>query len=269
MNLIHLELLHQEPDGLYCVQSLAEYDLAQVLYSSAQFSEFHIRDFFYQILCGLLYIHSANVIHRDLKPGNILVSTTGILKIGDFGLARGIHGENTGRRHSITNYVATRWYRAPEIMLSKGRYSKAVDIWAAGCIFSEFYGRRPLFLSRDSLQQLHEIEKKLGTPLRSIQVRYNWQGFKGNCYTGTDFKVLFPFAHNGAIEIMDKVLEWDPSTRWTVERVLKHQFFNPVRHPASEIKCSKLFDFTFENSHPSLRQLKTLLELEVGNFNRS
>lgn len=261
-----MELLCPEQDGLYCVQSLAEYDLAQVLYSSAQFSEFHIRDFFYQIMCGLVYIHSASVIHRDLKPGNILVSTSGVLKIGDFGLARGVHPENTGRRHSITNYVATRWYRAPEIMLSKGRYSRAVDTWAVGCIFSEFYGRRPLFLSRDSLQQLHEIEKKLGTPDRLVQLKHGWTCFKTNTYVATDLLDLFPYAHAGAVEIMARLLQWDPSARWSAERVLKHQFFNPVRHAASEVRCKKVFDFAFENSYPSLRQLKTILEQEVSSF---
>ena len=121
MNLIDLDLVSTAPyDGLYCIQELADYDLARVIYSSIQFSEFHIQNFVYQILCGLKYIHTADVIHRDLKPGNILVTLQGVLKICDFGLARGINPKYFKQKSApITNYVATRWYRAPELMLSE------------------------------------------------------------------------------------------------------------------------------------------------------
>ena len=145
--LLDLDVVYVKPyEGLYCFQELADLDLARVLYSNVQFSEFHIQSFMYQILCGLKYIHSADVIHRDLKPGNILVTTQGTLKICDFGLARGINPVYFRNRSAvITNYVATRWYRAPELIMSTKNYTKAVDIWAVGCILGELFGRRPLF----------------------------------------------------------------------------------------------------------------------------
>ena len=116
VSLVDLEIVSEKPyDGLYCYQELVDYDLARVIHSTVQFSEFHIKHFLYQILCGLKYIHSADVIHRDLKPGNILCSIGGNLKICDFGLARGIapqYFEQKSDEIHITSYVATRWYRA-------------------------------------------------------------------------------------------------------------------------------------------------------------
>ncbi|GME83234.1 unnamed protein product [[Candida] boidinii] len=174
VNLVDLDIVSLKPyDGLYCFQELVEYDLAKVIHSSVQLSEYHIQSFLYQILCGVLYIHSADVIHRDLKPGNILINSQGVLKICDFGLARGINSDYMKHNHKsslITNYVATRWYRAPELMLCKRSYGKEVDMWAVGCIFVEFYGRRPIFIGNDQVHQLIEILKVLGTP---------------NCYAGT------------------------------------------------------------------------------------
>lgn len=177
VNLIDLEIVTSSPyDGLYCYQELIDYDLAKVIHSSVQLSEFHIKYFLYQILCGLKYIHSADVIHRDLKPGNILCTLNGCLKICDFGLARGIHAgffkcHSTVQPH-ITNYVATRWYRAPELLLSNQPYSKSVDIWAVGCILAEFYARKPVFMGRDSMHQIFEIIKVLGTPDKDILIKF-------------------------------------------------------------------------------------------------
>lgn len=155
VSLIDLEIVNEDPyAGLYCYQELVDYDLARVIHSNVLFSEFHIKHFIYQILCGLKYIHSADVIHRDLKPGNILCTITGEIKICDFGLARGISPTfslSGGVTNHITNYVATRWYRAPELILSHKKYSKAVDMWAVGCILAEFYGRKPVFMGNDSL----------------------------------------------------------------------------------------------------------------------
>jgi mitogen-activated protein kinase 1/3 len=102
----------------------------------------------YQTLRGLLYIHSANVIHRDLKPSNILVNKNCDLKICDLGLARGFQIEDENK----TEYVVTRWYRAPEVILQASEYTKAIDVWSVGCIFAELIGRTPLFPGKDYLE---------------------------------------------------------------------------------------------------------------------
>ena len=100
-------------------------DLARLLQGPIELSDLHVQSMVYQILCGIKYIHSANVIHRDLKPGNILINAQGQLKICDFGLARGILDDTERNRIKITKYVATRWYRAPELIISNKIYTTA------------------------------------------------------------------------------------------------------------------------------------------------
>lgn len=128
-------------NDIYIVTNLMETDLHRVIYSRQELTDEHIQYFLYQILRGMLYIHSANVIHRDLKPNNILLNKNCDLKICDFGLARGFDNENEFK----TEYVVTRWYRAPEVILNASEYTKALDIWSIGCIFAELLGRTPLF----------------------------------------------------------------------------------------------------------------------------
>ncbi len=110
---------------LYITQALMDNDMYQLTQSKYQFSDEHIQAFMYQILRGLKAIHSANVLHRDLKPGNLLWKNTGEIKICDFGLARGLEEKGDGGEVALTNYVATRWYRPPEILLYKAQYGRS------------------------------------------------------------------------------------------------------------------------------------------------
>ena len=108
--------------------------------------------FLYQFLRGLKYVHSANVLHRDLKPSNLLLNANCDLKIGDFGLAR-----TTSETDFMTEYVVTRWYRAPELLLNCSEYTAAIDIWSVGCILGEIMTRQPLFPGKDYVHQLRLI----------------------------------------------------------------------------------------------------------------
>ena len=101
----------------------------------------------YQLLRGCLYIHPSNIIHRDLKPSNLLLNKNCDLKVCDFGLARGYEETTT----TLTEYVVTRWYRAPEVILNASHYTYAIDCWSIGCIFAELIGRAPLFPGDDYL----------------------------------------------------------------------------------------------------------------------
>ena len=140
-------------NDVYIVADLMETDLHRIIYSKQTLSIDHVQYFVYQILRGLKCVHSANVIHRDLKPSNLLVNSNCDLKICDFGLARGIHGDRSSSM-LLTEYVVTRWYRAPEIMLACHEYSKPIDVWSVGCIFAELILRKPFFPGDDYIDQV-------------------------------------------------------------------------------------------------------------------
>ena len=162
-NVINIKAILKPPDDLsrfhdvYVVLDLMESDLHHIIHSKQSLSKDHIQYFLYQLLRGLKYIHSADIIHRDLKPSNLLVNHDCELKIGDFGMARSLHSSLTEQRRVMTEYVATRWYRAPELMLSMHQFTKGIDIWSVGCIFAEMLARRPLFPGANYLNQLQVI----------------------------------------------------------------------------------------------------------------
>lgn len=122
--------------------------------------------FLYQLLRGLKYVHSANVLHRDLKPSNLLLNANCDLKIGDFGLAR-----TTSETDFMTEYVVTRWYRAPELLLNCSEYTAAIDIWSVGCILGEIMTRQPLFPGKDYVHQLRLITEVCILELASQYIR--------------------------------------------------------------------------------------------------
>lgn len=121
--------------------------------------------FLYQILRGLKYVHSANVLHRDLKPSNLLLNANCDLKVGDFGLAR-----TTSETDFMTEYVVTRWYRAPELLLNCSEYTAAIDIWSVGCILGEILTRQPLFPGKDYVHQLRLITEVMNFPPLNLGV---------------------------------------------------------------------------------------------------
>ena len=128
---------------VYVISELMDTDLHQIIQSPQALTLDHLQYFVYQLLRGIKYIHSLDVVHRDLKPSNLLLNGNCDLKICDFGLARALG--NADQSSFLTEYVATRWYRAPEVLLSWCRYTKALDMWSVGCIVAELLGRRPIF----------------------------------------------------------------------------------------------------------------------------
>lgn len=236
---------------IYLVQELMEADLHQIIRSEQPLTDAHFQYFVYQILRGLKYIHSANVLHRDLKPGNLLVNADCELKICDFGLARGYSENPHDQAGFMTEYVATRWYRAPEIMLAFKCYTKAIDMWSVGCIFAELLGGKPLFKGRDYVDQLNQILHVLGTPddetLRRVASERAQMYIKSLQYMPRiPFAKMFPKATPLALDLLDKLLKFDPATRITVEDALAHPYLEAYHDAEDEPRHQNLFDFSFE-----------------------
>lgn len=244
--------------------------------SGQPLTDAHFQSFIYQTLCGLKYIHSANVLHRDLKPGNLLVNADCELKICDFGLSRGFDpDQNTavpGQQEFMTEYVATRWYRAPEIMLSHQNYTTAIDLWSVGCILAELLGRRPLFKGRDYVDQLNQILHYLGHPseamLQRIASPRAQQYIRSLPFKpGIPFEQLYPKANPLALDLLRRLLAFDPRQRITCDEALAHPYLAVWHDPADEPVCHAKFDFSFENVD-DISGMKKLILDEVISFRR-
>ncbi|KAI3388396.1 hypothetical protein SNEBB_003756 [Seison nebaliae] len=228
--------------GVYIVQCLMETDLCELL-KTQSLSNDHVCYFAYQILRGLKYIHSANVLHRDLKPGNLLLNATCDLKICDFGMAR----VASGNRGTLTEYVATRWYRAPEVMLNSRAYGKPMDIWSVGCILGEMFTRRPLLPGDHYLDQITLIFQHFGSPseedIIAIQNPQARDYIRSLPHTRpTSWSVKFNNAEDDAIDIMKKMLVFNPQKRITVEEALRHPYFSQYYEPNDEPICENPLD---------------------------
>ncbi|KAH8201150.1 hypothetical protein TruAng_004700 [Truncatella angustata] len=235
----------------YLYEELMESDLAAIIRSGQPLTDAHFQSFIYQILCGLKYIHSANVLHRDLKPANLLVNADCELKICDFGLARGFSVDPEENAGYMTEYVATRWYRAPEIMLSFQSYTKAIDVWSVGCILAELLDGRPFFKGRDYVDQLNQILHILGTPDEETLSRIGSsraQEYVRNLpfMAKKHFQTLFPNANLDALDLLDRMLAFDPSSRISVEEALQHPYLKIWHDETDEPDCPTTFNFDFE-----------------------
>ena len=223
-------------DDIYIISEFMETDLHRVIYSRQSLTDDHVKYFLYQILCGLKYIHSAEVLHRDLKPSNILLNSNCDLKLCDFGLSRTTTMDDPG---ILTEYVVTRWYRAPEIMLSVQEYTKAIDVWSVGCIFAEMLKRKPLFPGSDYIEQLKLIAKFTGTPARedlwfvtNPRAKRFMEGLPPSA--PQDLRTKFGSVPDVALELLQRMLMLDPSRRITVDEALEHSYMDTLHDPAAE-----------------------------------
>lgn len=254
-------------EDVYMILDLMETDLHRIIYSRQALTDDHVQYFVYQILRSLKYLHSANVFHRDLKPSNLLLNGNCDLKVCDFGLARGVEGNNM----ELTEYVVTRWYRAPEIMLSCQEYTKAIDIWSVGCIFAELLGRKPLFPGDDYIHQLQIISDVIGTAsdedLKFVTSEKARRFMKSQeIKPKVPFSKLFPEANEKALDLLDKMLEFNPAKRITVEDALKHPYMADLHNPEDEPTCGEEFDFDFEKADLTKEMIQELIYNEMCIF---
>jgi serine/threonine protein kinase len=246
----------------------------------------NIQYFLYQLLLGVHKIHSANVLHRDLKPSNILLNAEMDLCICDFGLSRGIDAEDPTQS---TLYVATRWYRAPELLLQYPKSSKAIDLWSVGCIFGELLQegtRRPLFPGQNYLKQIDLILDRLGTPKEDemkgsekavkyvkglpLKLKKKWE----NKYPKVNPSALgFYFLKfiPTSLDLLEKLLTFDPDKRITAEEALKHEYLSKI-YDEEDLIDLDIFEYQFDDSidlDVDQDAVKRMIYQEIVDFNKT
>ena len=184
--------------------------------------DIHKQYIVYQTLKSLKYIHTADLIHRDLKPSNLLLNSECHMKVCDFGLARSIDLSDTTNQPILTDYVATRWYRAPEILLGSNKYTKSADMWSVGCILAELLLGKPVFPGTSTLNQLDRVLEVTGRPSQSDVDSINSSVAATMLESLPATKVkkmrdMFPSASDDAIDLMKTLLMFNPTKRLTVE----------------------------------------------------
>lgn len=261
---------HPDFDDIYIVTDLMETDLHRVIYSKQVLNDEHHQYFSYQILRGLLYLHSANVVHRDLKPSNILVNKNCDLKICDFGLARGFGNDEDDP--TLTDYVVTRWYRAPEVVLLASEYTKSIDVWSVGCILCELIGRKPLFTGKDHLDQIKKILAVLGTPseadLEWLPARSPARNFIKKVPTSSKqpWINIYPKATPNGVDAMEKMLTFNPVKRATVQVALALPYYGSLHMPDDEPCAEHPVDWAFDKFTPTKRLLQNYIYVECARF---
>ncbi|PIL36522.1 transporter [Ganoderma sinense ZZ0214-1] len=245
-NIVALKEVILEDKSIYMVFEYAEHDFLQVIHHHSQTLRSQIslavlKSLTYQLLNGLLYLHDAHIIHRDLKPANILITSSGVVKIGDLGLARLTH-QPLQPLFAGDKVVVTIWYRAPELLLGAKHYNKSIDIWAVGCVMAELASLRPIFKGEEAKldskknvpfqkDQLLKIFEVLGTPserewpkikdLPEYQCMRRLDHYSNRLQEWSQSRVR---SHEGA-NLLKELFAYDPDRRLTAGEALQHKWF--------------------------------------------
>ena len=256
-------------DTVYIVMEMGETDLCKLIqgYQNKKLAEEHYKFFLFQMIKGLEYLHKAGILHRDLKPSNIICNRNCEMKLIDFGLARQIVD------FEMTEYVVTRWYRAPEIMISPCKYGESVDIWAIGCIFAEVILREPLFPTDNYVKLTQAIlelvdvklddlsekkhcgytfmkgvlkKKRKGTFVEKFKKLEKQTINKINWYNKTKNDIVFPVSDD-CLDLLRKMLMFKQEDRITIEEIKQHPYVKELfdKDP-NEIDELPVFDMNME-----------------------
>ncbi|KAM3659793.1 cyclin-dependent kinase 11B isoform X5 [Ammospiza nelsoni] len=220
-------------DKIYIVMNYVEHDLKSLMETMKQpFLPGEVKTLMIQLLRGVKHLHDNWILHRDLKTSNLLLSHSGILKVGDFGLAR----EYGSPLKPYTPVVVTLWYRAPELLLGAKEYSTAIDMWSVGCIFGELLTQKPLFPGKSEIDQINKVFKDLGTPSEKIWPGYNeLPAVKKMTFTEYPYnnlrKRFGALLSDQGFDLMNNFLTYYPARRITAEDGLKHEYFRETPLP--------------------------------------
>uniref|UniRef100_A0A7S1JGJ2 Protein kinase domain-containing protein n=1 Tax=Eutreptiella gymnastica TaxID=73025 RepID=A0A7S1JGJ2_9EUGL len=237
-NIIKLyEILYDRSTGrLALVFELMDMNIYELIRGRRQYvAEDKILHFMYQLVKAMDHMHRNGIFHRDIKPENILICGD-TLKLADFGSCRGIYS-----KQPFTEYISTRWYRAPECLLTDGYYNYKMDMWGVGCVFFEIVSLYPLFPGTNELDQIHKIHNILGTPspdlLNKMKKHSSHIEFEFPQKQGTGLVKLIPHASQDALDLMQKLLAYNPEDRISAKQALRHAYFKEIRELDKKLRA--------------------------------
>ncbi|CAF0782997.1 unnamed protein product [Didymodactylos carnosus] len=250
-NIIRLQnVLRADNDrDIYLVFEFMEADLHNVIRKGTILKDTHKRYVMYQLLKAMKYLHSANVIHRDMKPSNVLINQQCRVKLCDFGLARSLNYVYEDVQHpALTEYVgkyqnpcfrgSTRWYRAPEILLASSKYTKGVDMWSIGCILGEMLLGKPLFQGTSTFNQLERILQHIASPSQAACISSQYgPSVLERAAAGPKKSLdnLIPSANDDTLDLLKRLLHFNPDKRITAEEGLRHNYVISFHNPNDEM----------------------------------
>ncbi|KAA0155637.1 hypothetical protein FNF29_01554 [Cafeteria roenbergensis] len=230
-NIIRLyEVLYDHPSGrLALVFELMHCNLYELIKGKRQYlPEATVKTLVYQLLRSIDHMHRNGIFHRDIKPENVLLTNDDTVKLADFGSCRGIYS-----KQPYTEYISTRWYRAPECLLTDGYYGYKMDIWGIGCVIFELLALFPLFPGKDEADQVRKVHDILGTPHPEVLRKFRKQGSHADLnfppQHGSGIKRLLPHCSPQAVDLIQQMLAYDPEERITARSAMRHPWFADLR----------------------------------------
>jgi mitogen-activated protein kinase 15 len=249
-----LNVLKADNDlDIYMICDYMESDLHAVIRANI-LEAIHKQYIIYQLLKALKFMHSGEMLHRDIKPSNLLLNSECQVKVCDFGLSRSIAQQNDHAANPVlTDYVATRWYRAPEILLGSTQYTKGVDIWSVGCILGELLSGRPIFPGTSTMNQLDRIMEVTGRPsaedIAAIKSPFAATMLESLPASRTkSFAELFPAASLDAVDLIRLSMHFNPTKRASAAALLKHPYVVEFHKPEEEQDCKNVISIPLDDN---------------------
>ena len=252
---------------VYIVMEKMDSDLQKIIASKQELSDEHYQFILYQMLRALYFLHSANIIHRDFKPSNVLINEDCTVKLCDFGMSRGIKEENA----LLTEYVVTRYYRAPEVMLSSHHYTKKIDVWSIGCAFAELLSKKFMFPGENYIAQIKLIIDVLGTQdVKDLDFISNSSAknfvMQFQNIPKKNFSDILKCENPLAVKKKKKMLVFNPDKRYSIEDCLNHPYLKNMREGIEDPVFTGKINLDFDDKNITFSIFFVYLVKEVSSF---
>ena len=252
---------------VYIVMEKMDSDLQKIIASKQELSDEHYQFILYQMLRALYFLHSANIIHRDFKPSNVLINEDCTVKLCDFGMSRGIKEENA----LLTEYVVTRYYRAPEVMLSSHHYTKKIDVWSIGCAFAELLSKKFMFPGENYIAQIKLIIDVLGTQdVKDLDFISNSSAknfvMQFQNIPKKNFSDILKCENPLAVDLVEKMLVFNPEKRYSIEDCLNHPYLKNMREGIEDPVFNGKINLEFDDKNITFSLFFVFLVREVSSF---